>query len=414
MNTRLKTILSVLVNDFEEQLNLQCYLYTTIGTPTESTRWFQYNGTKNVLDAGGLVKELYFESSQTRNLWFKISLDKHLTPQERNIIMGADYQDIYNFFRDVKYKYLAKHWPTIDIPSEYKIPVPVVVQDIPQPEQLRITPDKINEPSEYDLQAISFLEKCGVALHWKYVGFDKYFDDDTQSRNIFTWTLSRNDISISGRFGSSIASSCKKTPIINSNEQCEIYWGVMIGGKEETSRTFNKYGRMVERTEKMDSLILSHKIKTDYPTIRRVVEGEIKSTYLIDIGKLSKDHDDFVEEYKEMVRKKSFNAGLPADLKTIESVVHLIDRKINMFIEDARKETILLDQADEIIEPTAYDLLTCITKYDPGTFENFCGDFGYDSDSRRAERIYNSCVKEWNDVKSFFTEQELTELAEIN
>src|SRR6185312_12921531 len=28
-------------------------------------------------------------------------------------------------------------------------------------------------------------------------------------------------------------------------------------------------------------------------------------------------------------------------------------------------------------KPTAYDVLACITKYDPGTFSNFCSDFGY-------------------------------------
>jgi len=64
--------------------------------------------------------------------------------------------------------------------------------------------------------------------------------------------------------------------------------------------------------------------------------------------------------------------------------------------------------------PTAYDLLTCITKYDPGTFENFCGDYGYDSDSRKAEKIYQGVVKEWEKVSKFFTEEELTALGDIN
>ena len=36
-------------------------------------------------------------------------------------------------------------------------------------------------------------------------------------------------------------------------------------------------------------------------------------------------------------------------------------------------------------EPTAYDVLTCLTKFDPHAFESFCGDFGYDMDSRAAE-----------------------------
>lgn len=34
--------------------------------------------------------------------------------------------------------------------------------------------------------------------------------------------------------------------------------------------------------------------------------------------------------------------------------------------------------------PTMYDMIACIQKYDVGTFEDFCGEFGYDTDSRRA------------------------------
>ena len=33
---------------------------------------------------------------------------------------------------------------------------------------------------------------------------------------------------------------------------------------------------------------------------------------------------------------------------------------------------------------SAYDLLACITKSDPGNFRDFCSDFGYDTDSRKA------------------------------
>lgn len=64
--------------------------------------------------------------------------------------------------------------------------------------------------------------------------------------------------------------------------------------------------------------------------------------------------------------------------------------------------------------PTAYDMLTCITKSDPGNFEDFCGDFGYDSDSRRAESVYQAIVKEWRQVSKFFTAAELTAAQEIN
>jgi hypothetical protein len=63
-------------------------------------------------------------------------------------------------------------------------------------------------------------------------------------------------------------------------------------------------------------------------------------------------------------------------------------------------------------KPTAYDILACLTKYDPGTFENFCGDFGYDEDSRTAERIYKSVVREWKGVDRLFSDV-MEQLAEI-
>lgn len=64
--------------------------------------------------------------------------------------------------------------------------------------------------------------------------------------------------------------------------------------------------------------------------------------------------------------------------------------------------------------PTAYDVLACLTKYDPGTFENFCSDFGYSEDSRAAERTYKAVIKEWQKVSKFFTSDELEQLQEIS
>lgn len=64
--------------------------------------------------------------------------------------------------------------------------------------------------------------------------------------------------------------------------------------------------------------------------------------------------------------------------------------------------------------PTAYDILACMTKYDPGTFENFCADFGYDEDSRTAERIYFATQKEYAQLAKIFTPEQLEEMQEIN
>lgn len=65
-------------------------------------------------------------------------------------------------------------------------------------------------------------------------------------------------------------------------------------------------------------------------------------------------------------------------------------------------------------EPTIYDILTCLTKYDPGSFEDFCSDFGYDEDSRSAEKTYKDVVKEYKAMRRLFTEEELEVLSYIN
>lgn len=58
-------------------------------------------------------------------------------------------------------------------------------------------------------------------------------------------------------------------------------------------------------------------------------------------------------------------------------------------------------------EPTLYDVLTCLTKYDPETFEDFCENYGYDTDSRKAEKVYKEVVKEFNNMQRLFTNEEL-------
>ena len=64
-------------------------------------------------------------------------------------------------------------------------------------------------------------------------------------------------------------------------------------------------------------------------------------------------------------------------------------------------------------EPTAYDVLACLTKYDPGTFEDFCSEFGYSTDSKSAEKIYNAVKDEWQNVAILFNDNEIELLTEI-
>jgi hypothetical protein len=64
-------------------------------------------------------------------------------------------------------------------------------------------------------------------------------------------------------------------------------------------------------------------------------------------------------------------------------------------------------------QPTAYDVLACLTKYDPGDFENFCVDHGYDTDSRKAEKIYNAVCNEFKNIQALYNDVEIDLLSEI-
>lgn len=73
-----------------------------------------------------------------------------------------------------------------------------------------------------------------------------------------------------------------------------------------------------------------------------------------------------------------------------------------------------LRQKKKAAAPSVYDILACLTKYDPGTFEEFCSEYGYDEDSRTAERVYFAVQKEYTQLAKLFTPDEMEELAEIN
>lgn len=56
---------------------------------------------------------------------------------------------------------------------------------------------------------------------------------------------------------------------------------------------------------------------------------------------------------------------------------------------------------DNKIEPTAYDVLACISKYEPGTFCDFCDEFGYELDEE-TEKLCKEVCKEYDEVKRVF------------
>ena len=64
-------------------------------------------------------------------------------------------------------------------------------------------------------------------------------------------------------------------------------------------------------------------------------------------------------------------------------------------------------------QPSNYDILACLQKYDVGSFEDFCGEFGYDEDSRMAEKTYNAIREEYTNLCTIFTDEEMELMQEI-
>lgn len=62
-------------------------------------------------------------------------------------------------------------------------------------------------------------------------------------------------------------------------------------------------------------------------------------------------------------------------------------------------------------KPSAYDVLACITKNDPGTIENFMHEYGYEY---KPTNLYKRVLDEYNKVSNFFTFEEIDQLNDIN
>lgn len=55
---------------------------------------------------------------------------------------------------------------------------------------------------------------------------------------------------------------------------------------------------------------------------------------------------------------------------------------------------------------TAYDVLSCLTKYEVGTLEDFASEFGYEINSvaefKRVQRTWKACKREYKGVERVF------------
>ena len=95
-------------------------------------------------------------------------------------------------------------------------------------------------------------------------------------------------------------------------------------------------------------------------------------------------------------------------------------RRVYEFISPSEKirfQKELKAKREEAI-PTEYDILSCLTKYDVGSMDDFMHEFGYEitctQDMTNFINTYNAVVKEYNDIRRCFTEEQIGALWEIS
>ena len=72
-----------------------------------------------------------------------------------------------------------------------------------------------------------------------------------------------------------------------------------------------------------------------------------------------------------------------------------------------------INNFEKCLKPTAYDVLACLTTYDPDTFKEFCSSYGYKITEVKPKIIYERVVKEYEGLTQIFTKEELILLSEI-
>jgi hypothetical protein len=69
----------------------------------------------------------------------------------------------------------------------------------------------------------------------------------------------------------------------------------------------------------------------------------------------------------------------------------------------------IIKQRQEIKDTILYSILSCVSSefHCPETFHDFCNEYGYDEDSRKAEKTFHACQEQSEKLHSIFKEEEI-------
>jgi len=154
---------------------------------------------------------------------------------------------------------------------------------------------------------------------------------------------------------------------------------------------------------------MAYKVKTDKEK-EKVESYEVKeSEYDKQANKFLKDtntnfqikylkHDSYFDD-NDLTARDIYEFTLTKDGKTYSGT-------FGQSIEGSKKGEV----------PSAYSVLSSLSGEDGDeneTFEEFADNFGYDQDSRKAEKIYHAVIKERKGIHNLYSEEELEKLREI-
>jgi len=260
--------------------------------------------------------------------------------------------------------------------------------------------EKFVDSSEYDKACDLLAGKFNFKLNILDVEFKSMpWDTDKQMRNVFNCELVRGDKKYSFEFGSSVVDSCdyiSEIETLQPNSKIEFYAGL-----------------------KSDKISVGKSFKLSLEELQNLEYEVIE----IEANKLKQSFEEQAKNYNDAVNKKfakeyARSAGLYVTVSKengmfIQCIQNAAKRKLKELEENKvlSKDKQLQDKPKE---PSLYDVLSCLEKYEVGTFEDFCDNFGYDQDSRQAERTYKGVVKEYEGMASLFSEKELEVLTYIN
>ena len=145
--------------------------------------------------------------------------------------------------------------------------------------------------------------------------------------------------------------------------------------------------------------------ENDWPCIAySVTIGSETFPYALGIGHV---------DWKKAARNPSASRLFGNDVRAVELVAAgrtLVDRSITAYLAARIAK-------DQKVQPSAADVLASVCREGMDadqSFENWCGDFGYDTDSRKAEDIYRACTENGKKARRILGAENYRKFAELS